>query len=78
MKIFILLLLLSLTACSSKLVQKRSIASELEITEINPNQWTALAKKNMLGLVSEYNLEPYLYTKKIKSNQELFLILILY
>jgi hypothetical protein len=65
MKIFILLLLLSLTACSSKLVQKRSIASELEITEINPNQWTALAKKNMLGLVSEYNLEPYLYTKKI-------------
>jgi hypothetical protein len=65
MKILIFLSILSLTACSSKSVQKREIASELEITEINPNQWTALTKKNMLGLASEYNLDPYLYTKKI-------------
>jgi hypothetical protein len=65
MKILIFLSILSLTACSSKSVQKREVASELEITEINPNQRTALTKKNMLGLASEYNLDPYLYTKKI-------------
>lgn len=44
---------------------KRSIASELEITEINPSEWTALTKKNMLDLEMKYDLEPYLYTKKI-------------
>ena len=32
-------------ACTSKMNQKRSVASELEITEVKPNQWTALAKK---------------------------------
>ena len=52
-------------ACTSKMNQKRSVASELEITEVKPNQWTALSKKNMLRLAIEHNLEPYLYTKKI-------------
>jgi hypothetical protein len=52
-------------ACTSKMNQKRSVASELEITEVKPNQWTSLAKKNMLRLAIEHNLEPYLYTKKI-------------
>lgn len=44
---------------------KRSISSDLEITEINPNQWTALTKQNMLTLMKDYNLEPFLYTKII-------------
>lgn len=50
-------------------------SSDLEFTEVTPNEWTSLTKSNLLKLTSNYNLEPYLYTKKnqypIKSNSSL-------
>lgn len=64
-KFILIFLALILSGCSSQAKPKRDIASELEITEVNPNQWTALTKKNMLDLHKKYDLEPYLYTNKI-------------
>lgn len=55
---FIFLLSCSMTA-------SRKIGSDLEITEINPSERTALTKKNLLLLAKNYNLEPFLYTKVI-------------
>ena len=63
MKITILFCgLFLISSCSHP---KRTISSDLQITEINPNQWTAMTKQNMLTLVKDYNLEPFLYTKII-------------
>ncbi len=62
--LFVLLLTL-LTSCSLFSKPKRSLASELEITEIEANEWTALTKKNLLQLTVDYDLSPFLYTKKI-------------
>ena len=65
MKTLILIFsLFALFSCSLS-NPKRAIGNDLEITEINPNQWTALTKKNMLMLTKDYDLEPFLFTKKI-------------
>ncbi|MFZ4715785.1 MAG: hypothetical protein ACOYL6_18830 [Bacteriovoracaceae bacterium] len=65
MKTFILFFGLSFLLSCSIPYPKRSTGSALEITEINPNQRTALTKHNMLNLIKDYNLEPFLYTKII-------------
>lgn len=38
----------------------------LEITEVRPNKWTALTKQNLVHLFQVYELDPYLYTRKIR------------
>lgn len=40
--------------------------SELKITEINPNKWTALTKQNLHHLVQVYDLTPLLFTRNIQ------------
>lgn len=57
-------LIFVLFACSSE-PPKRVYEEPLEITEINPNRWTALVKQNLFHLAKVYDLRPFLYTKKI-------------
>jgi hypothetical protein len=64
-------IIFTLVGCSSKSRIERSVASELEINEINPNQWTTLTKQNMLKLQKKFDLEPYLYTKKINTQSRI-------
>ncbi|HXH73413.1 MAG TPA: hypothetical protein VNJ08_00500 [Bacteriovoracaceae bacterium] len=56
------LLLLSLS-CS--LFKKKS-EGPLEITEIHPNQMTAMTKKHLIKISKTHNLTPFLYTKEIR------------
>jgi hypothetical protein len=63
MKLTPWILLILIAACSS--TKGRKIASDLEITEINPNEWTALTKAEMLRLDATHDLSPFLYTKKL-------------
>lgn len=44
---------------------KRVYEDSLEITEINPNKFTYLAKQNLFHLAKVYDLRPFLFTKKI-------------
>lgn len=65
MKRFLLILFtLSLfSGCSS--TPQRVYEETLEITEINPNKFTYLAKQNLFHLAKVYDLRPFLFTKKI-------------
>jgi hypothetical protein len=63
MKLIFFTLMFLLAACST--TNGRRVASDLEITEINPNEWTSLTKAEMLCLAATHDLFPFLYTKKI-------------
>jgi len=52
-----------LTACASG--TKSDEMNGVTIVEVKPNQWTALAKNHMFDLLSQYKLQPFLFTKTI-------------
>lgn len=66
MKILLLVLLLALfSGCASK-QKNEGHPSGLKISEIKPNKWTAITKQNLLQLTQVYDLDPFLFTKKVK------------
>lgn len=66
MKLFLLTIFTAslLTGCTTD-TPKRVYEENLEITEINPNKFTGLAKQNLFHLAKVYDLRPFLFTKKI-------------
>ncbi len=52
------------TGCATK-DEKTQHDLGLEITEIHPNKFTALTKQNLVHLFQVYDLDPFLYTRKI-------------
>lgn len=65
MKYFSLILLNALICGCSSTPPARIYEEPLEITEVDPNKFTALAKQNLFHLAKVYDLGPFLYTKKI-------------
>jgi hypothetical protein len=64
MKLFIILFILTLFGCSHQNeVTKEALG--LDITEVQANKWTALTKQNLVHLAQVYDLEPFLFTRKI-------------
>ena len=63
MKAIILLAILLLSSCSS--LRPEEEKPKLEVTEVNPNKWTAITKQNLLHLTQIYDLDPFLFTRKI-------------
>jgi hypothetical protein len=62
-KILFYIALSILTSCASKVVEIPPLG--LNITEINPNKWTAMMKQNMFHLAQVYDLSGFLYSKNI-------------
>ncbi|MFP5386590.1 MAG: hypothetical protein ACLGHN_10955 [Bacteriovoracia bacterium] len=63
MKAIILLSVLLLSSCAS--LKPEEERPKLEVTEVNPNKWTAITKQNLLHLSQVYDLDPFLFTRKI-------------
>jgi hypothetical protein len=61
---FLGILLLGLAACASPPPGPKS--EPLEITEVGPDRQTALTRQNIFHLVQVYDLDPLLFTKKIR------------
>jgi hypothetical protein len=59
-----ILILSWLIACTSNQLKKP--LPQLQITEIEPNKWTALTKQNLLQLFQVYDLTPLLFTRVIQ------------
>ena len=53
-----------LAGCTTPAPQ-RVYEEHLEITEVNPNRFTGMAKQNLFHLAKVYDLKPFLFTKKI-------------
>lgn len=65
MKLFSLIIIIaSFSACTTE-APKRVYEDQLEVSEINPNRFTGMAKQNIFHLVKVYDLKPFLYTKKV-------------
>jgi hypothetical protein len=63
MKAIIILTILFLSSCSSMRPEEKK--PKLEVTEVNPNKWTAITKQNLLHLTQIYDLEPFFFTRKV-------------
>jgi hypothetical protein len=65
MKLWFLFLLL-LSSCTTKPVAPEIPPTVFQMTEVNPNKWTALTRQNLDHLMQVYDLTPLLFTLKIQ------------
>jgi hypothetical protein len=61
--LFIFLIFFILGCSSEEVVSPYSF--DLEITELDPNKWSAMTKQNLIHLVQIYEISPFIFTKKV-------------
>ena len=66
MKVLFLVLFLALLSGCATRKKDEGHPSGLHIAEVKPNKWTAITKQNLLLLTQVYDLDSFLFTKKVK------------
>lgn len=65
MKYLMILIFLLLSGCTSAPLDIQTPGAYLNISELNPDKWTAMTRQNLEHFLQVYDLSPLLFTNKV-------------